>query len=120
MNYDARYFGELFVNVSKKESARVSYHKERVNEFSTRMTGHGHIPYDTGRLQNSIYLSTVTPNSCTVSINGQETPYAVYLQYCERIGNTPHINMHRGFLQKFTKSEFVAELRRKFKEVRVE
>lgn len=119
MKYDARYFGELFVNVAKKETSRVSYHYRKENRFEIGVRGSGNIPYDTGRLQNSIYLASVFGDKCQVKINGEETPYAVYLQYSENIGRSNYPNMHRGFLQAFTKGEFVAALRRKFKGVEI-
>lgn len=117
---DASYFGHLFVEVAKRETSRVSYHSHRENEgFAIVVTriGNGNIPFDTGNLQNNIFVSRVTPTSCTVKMTA---PYAVYLQYCLNVGRSDVPNSHRNFLQKFAKNEFIRELQRQFKEVRIQ
>lgn len=120
MNYNAAYFGNLFVEVAQRPSSRVSYHVDKDNPFLITATGYGDIPYDTGRTQRSVFLSRVTPTSCTVRFNGEVSPYAVYLQYCLNVGRSDVPNSHRNFLQKFAKNEFIRELQRQFKEVRVQ
>lgn len=113
MNYDAYYFADLLVKAAKKESSRRSY-KHGIS------VGEGHIPYDTGRTQNSVFISKAGEKTAQVRFNGSETPYAVYLQYAHFIGNTNRINMHQGFLQKFAKDEFITELRRHFRKVEIQ
>lgn len=112
MIYDAKFFGDMFVAVSKTEQARRSFK----NGISV---GTGHIPYDTGRTQNSIYVSRVSETGCTVEIGGDVAPYAIYLQYAENVGNTSVQNRHKGFVEKFARTEFVAALQREFGEVKV-
>lgn len=112
MTYDAQYFGDLLVSVSKTEQARRSY-KKGVS------VGTGHIPYDTGKTQNSIYLSRASAKSCTVEIGGDAAPYDIYLQYAENVGNTSVPNRHRGFVGRFARTEFVEALRREFGKVRI-
>lgn len=112
MIYDAKYFGDLFVSVAKSEQARRSY-KHGIS------VGTGHIPYDTGATQNSIYLSRVSDKSCTVEIGGDLAYYDIYLQYAENVGNTSVQNRHKGFVQKFARSEFVAALQDEFGRVTV-
>jgi hypothetical protein len=120
MSYNAAYFGNLFVEVAQRPSSRVSYHVDKDNPFLINATGYGNIPYDTGRTQRSVYLSRVAPTSCTVRFNGETSPYAVYLQYCLNVGRSHVPNSHRNFLQKFAKNEFIRELQRQFKEVRIQ
>lgn len=112
MNYDAAYFARLLVAVSKRQTSRRSY-KYGISR------GTGHIPYDTGATQNSIYLARITPNSATVKFESGVTPYAVDLQYSENIAGTLKPNLHKGFLQRFAKNEFVTELRRQFGKVEI-
>lgn len=112
MGYDAKYFGELFVTAAKSEQARRSY-KKGVS------VGIGHIPYDTGRTQNSIRLSRVSESGCTIEIGNGEAYYDVYLQYAENVGKTSITNKHKGFVQKFARSEFVAALEREFRKVTI-
>lgn len=112
MIYDAKFFGDMFVAVSKTEQARRSY-KNGVS------VGMGHIPYDTGKTQNSIYLSQASATRCTVEIGGDAAPYAIYLQYAETVGNTSVPNRHRGFVEKFARTEFANALRKEFGEVKI-
>lgn len=117
---DAAYFGNLFVDVAKRPTSRVSYHVNPLNRFEIRVTGNGNIPYDTGRTQDSIFLSYRSPTTAVVRFNGETSPYAVYLQYCVNVGRSNVPNSHRNFLQKFANGEFAAELRRRFGEVQIE
>lgn len=112
MEYNAEYFGNLFVTVAKSEKARRSY-KKGVS------VGTGHIPYDTGRTQSSIRLSRVSESGCTIEIGNEEAYYDVYLQYAENIGKTSVTNKHKGFVQKFARSDFVAALEREFGKVTI-
>lgn len=112
MEYDAKYFGDLFVDTAKTEQARRSY-KHGIS------VGTGHIPYDTGKTQDSIYLSRASATSCTVEIGGDVAPYDIYLQYAENVGNTSVTNKHRNFVGKFARSEFVAALEKEFGKVKV-
>ena len=112
MEYNATYFGNLFVTVAKSEQARRSY-KHGVS------VGTGHIPYDTGRTQNSIHMSRASANSCIVEIGGDAAYYDIYLQYAENVGNTSVTNRHRGFVGRFAKSEFVEALKNEFGKVTV-
>lgn len=113
MRYDATYFADLLVTAAKHESSRRSF-KHGIS------VGEGHIPYDTGRTQNSVFISKAGENTAQVRFNGSETPYAVYLQYAHFVGKTNRINMHQGFLQKFAKDEFITELRRHFRKVEIQ
>lgn len=112
MSYDAQFFADLFVEVAKRENARRSF-KHGIS------VGTGHIPFDTGATQNSIYVSRVSEKSAVVSIGGDAAPYAIYLQYANNMGNTTVVNKHRNFVSKFARSEFVRELRRRFGKVEV-
>lgn len=112
MDYNAKFFGDMFVAAAKAESARRSF-KNGVS------VGTGHIPYDTGRTQNSIYVSRASETRCVVEIGGDVAPYDVYLQYAENVGNTSVPNRHRGFVQKFARAEFVAALRKEFGKIEV-
>lgn len=112
MKYDAQYFADLFVAVAKRENSRRSFK----NGISV---GSGHIPFDTGATQRSVYVSRVSENSATVSLGGDAAPYAVYLQYANNVGNTVVVNRHKNFVSKFARGEFVRELRRKFGNVEV-
>ena len=112
MDYDAKYFGDLFVAVAKTEQARRSY-KNGVS------VGTGHIPYDTGATQNSIYLSRVSDKQCTVEMGGDAAYYDIYLQYAENVGNTSVQNRHRGFVGKFARSEFADALKKEFGKVKI-
>lgn len=113
MRYDAYFFADLLVKAAKHESSRRSY-KHGIS------VGEGHIPFDTGRTQNSVFISKAGEKMAQVRFNGAETPYAVYLQFATYIGRTSRINMHQGFLQKFAKDEFIAELRRHFRKVEIQ
>lgn len=110
MIYNAKYFGDMFVAAAKTEQARRSFAKGV-------SVGTGNIPYDTGATQNSIYVSRVSENGCTVEIGGDAAPYAIYLQYAEDVGNTGVPNRHKSFVQRFAKTEFVAALRNQFGKV---
>lgn len=112
MEYDAQYFGDLFVATAKTEQARRSY-KHGVS------VGTGNIPYDTGATQNSIHVSRVSGNSCTVEIGGDAAYYDIYLQFAENVGNTSVPNRHRGFVGKFARSEFAAALKKEFGKVKI-
>lgn len=112
MVYDAKYFGDLFVAVAKTEQARRSYARGISK-------GTGHIPYDTGATQNSVYLSRASEKSCTVEIGGDTAPYAIYLQYADNVANTNVVNRHRGFVQRFARSEFADALRKEFGKVTI-
>lgn len=117
---DASYFGHLFVEVAKRETSRVSYHSHRENEgfaIAITRTGKGNIPFDTGNLQNNIFVSRVTPTSCTVKMTA---PYAVFLQYCENVGRTSVPNSHKNFLQKFVAWEYANEVRKQFPRVDIQ
>ena len=111
MNYNAAYFGNLFVEVAQRPSSRVSYHVDKDNPFLIKATGYGNIPYDTGRTQRSVFLSRVAPTSCTVRFNGETSPY---------VGRSDVPDSHRNCLQKVAKNEVVRELQRQFKEVRIQ
>ena len=112
MRYDAYFFADLLVKAAKHESSRRSY-KHGIS------VGEGHIPYDTGRTQNSVFVSKAGDKTAQVRFNGSETPYAVYLQYAMNVGRTNKPNMHNGFLQKFAKDDFVNALRRRQFEVKI-
>ena len=112
MKYDIQFFAQLFVQTAKSTAARRSY-KHGIS------AGEGHIPYDTGATQNSVFISRTSENSAVVRFNGSETPYAVYLQYAMNVGRTNKPNMHNGFLQKFAKDDFVNALRRRQFEVKI-
>ena len=112
MTYDAKYFGDLFVSAAKTDQARKSYAKGI-------STGTGNIPYDTGATQNSIYVSRASEKGCTVEIGGDVAPYDIYLEYADNVANTGVINQHKGFVEKFAKSEFVAALEKEFGKVNV-
>lgn len=112
MIYDAKYFGDLFVATAKTEQARRSFAKGV-------SVGTGHIPYDTGATQNSVYVSRVSENSCTVEIGGDAAPYDIFLEYAENVGNTSVPNRHKGFVQKFARSEFADALRNQFGKIEV-
>lgn len=113
MTYDAKYFGDLFVAAAKTEQARRSY-------AHGKSVGTGHIPYDTGKTQNSIYVSRASERRCTVEIGGDVAPYAVYLEYADNVANTNVINSHKGFVEKFARTEFVNALRKEFGKVEVQ
>lgn len=114
MRYDIQYFARLFVQTAKSTASRRSY-KHGVS------VGEGHIPYDTGATQNSVFtfVSRAGNQSAIVRFNGAEVPYAVYLQYAMNVGRTNKPNMHNGFLQKFAKDDFVNALRRRQFEVKI-
>lgn len=112
MKYDAKYFGDLFVATARSEQARRSF-KNGVS------VGTGHIPYDTGRTQNSIHVSSVINDSCVVEIGGDAAPYDVYLQYAPNVGDTGVPNRHRGFVRKFARAEFASALRKEFGKIEV-
>lgn len=107
-------FGRMFVEVAQRETSRVGYRSYRIDEgfgIAYTRTGNGNIPYDTGKLQKSIYLARETPTSCTIKIIA---PYAVYLQYCENVGRSSVRNAHKNFLQRFVAWEYANELRKKY------
>ena len=112
MTYDAEYFANLLVAVAKRESSRRSF-RHGVS------VGTGHIPFDTGATQNSIYVSRVSEKSAVVSLGGDVAPYAIFLEYAHNVGNTSAVNRHKGFVEKFARTEFVQELQRKFGSVKV-
>lgn len=112
MVYNAKYFGDMFVAASKTEQARRSYAKGI-------SVGTGHIPYDTGKTQNSIYVSRASERRCVVEIGGDVAPYDIFLEYAENVGNTSVPNRHKGFVGKFARTEFVNALRNQFGEVEV-
>lgn len=112
MKYDAKYFGDLFVATAKTERARRSYAKGI-------STGTGHIPFDTGATQSSIYVSRASEKSCTIEIGGDVAPYDIYLQYANNVGNTSVINRHKGFVQRFARTEFYYALQREFGKVKL-
>lgn len=112
MDYNAKYFGDLFVSTARSETARRSYAKGI-------SVGIGHIPYDTGTTQNSIYVSRASENGCTVEIGGDVAPYDIYLEYAENVGNTSVQNRHKGFVEKFARTEFVVALKEEFGKVKV-
>ena len=112
MTYDAKYFGDLFVAAAQSERARRSY----AHGISV---GTGHIPYDTGKTQNSIYVSRASEQSCTVEIGGDAAPYDIYLEYADNVANTSVINRHKGFVEKFAKTGFADALRKEFGKVKI-
>ncbi len=112
MTYDAKYFGDLFVATARSEKARRSYARGI-------SVGEGHIPYDTGATQNSIYLSYASEKRCTVEIGGDNAPYDIYLEYADNVANTNVINRHKGFVEKFAKTEFADALRKEFGKVKI-
>lgn len=116
---DAGYFGHLFVEVAKRETSRRSYHSVREDEFSFRIqtSGKGNVPFDTGNLQNNIFVSRVTPTSCVVKMTA---PYASYLQYCVNVGRSDVPNQHRGWLQKFAKGEYFRAISGEYRGARLE
>ena len=112
MAYDAKYFGDLFVEVAKSEQARRSY----AHGISV---GIGHIPFDTGATQNSIYLSRASERTCTVEIGGDVAPYAIFLENADNVAGTSVVNRHKGFVEKFARTEFVQALRKEFGKVEI-
>ena len=102
----------MFVATAKTEQARRSFAKGV-------SVGTGHIPYDTGATQNSIYVSRVSERGCTVEIGGDAAPYDIFLEYAENVGNTSVPNRHKGFVEKFARNEFVAALQKEFGKVTV-
>lgn len=113
IDYDAKYFAELFVKVAKYESSRRSY-KHGISR------GTGHIPFDTGRTQNSVRVEYVLGDRASVFIGGDEVPYAFGLQFNDFVNNTSVPNRHKNFVQKFSKMDFVKELKVMFDEVTVQ
>lgn len=111
--YTAREFAALFVEVAHRETSRRSYHSVREDEFSFRIqtSGKGNVPFDTGRLQKSIYLSSFSKTTATVKVIA---PYASYLQYCVNVGRSDVPNQHRWWLQKFTKGEYFRTISRRY------
>ena len=112
MTYNAKYFGDLFVAAARSDAARRSY-KGGVD------TGTGNIPYDTGRTQNSIYVSRASDNVCVVEIGGDAAPYAFWLEYADNVGRTSVVNRHKGFVERFSKTDFVRVLEKMFGEVKL-
>ena len=112
MIYDAVWFGEKFVEAARLETARRSY-KHGISR------GTGHIPYDTGRTQRSVYMSFGSATRCTVEIGGDAAPYAIYLQCADNVANTGVINRHKGFVERFAKTSFVDILKKEFGEVKI-
>lgn len=117
--YTAREFAALFVEVARRETSRRSYHSVREGEFAFRVqsSGKGNVPYDTGRLQNSIYLASFSRSTATVKVIA---PYASYLQYCVNVGRSDVPNQHRGWLQKFATSEYFRTVNRRYQGARLE
>lgn len=111
-DYDAKYFANLFVKVAKYKRARRSY-KHGISR------GTGHIPFDTGRTQESIKVVESNSTSAIISI-GEDVPYVFGLQYNHFVNNTSVPNRHRLFVQKFAKNDFVRTLKQRFDEVTVE
>ena len=117
--YTATAFARLWVTVSKRETSRRHYHQEKASEFEYRLyrTGKGNIPFDKGDLQNSIFLASRGKRSATVRI---PVHYAVYLQYCTRVGASWAPNQHKNWLQKFTRGEYYRTVSRRYEGVRIE
>ena len=117
--YTATAFARLWVTVAKRETSRRSYHQVRDGQFSYRLfvSGKGNIPFDTGKLQDSIFLAERGKRSATIRI---PVHYAVYLQYCTRVGASWAPNQHKNWLQKFTSGEYYRTVSRRYEGVRIE
>lgn len=112
MEYTAEYFGRLFVTTAQREDARRSY-KGGISR------GTGHIPYDTGRTQRSVRLASSGKRKCTVKIGGVQAPYDYFLEYSYTVAGTSVINRHRGFVERFARTDFVRALEREFGKVEI-
>ncbi len=112
MNHDTKFFADLFVATARSEAARRSYAKGI-------STGTGHIPFDTGATQHSIYVSRVSESGCTIEIGNEAISYVVLLQNSDNVGNTCVPNKHKGFVEKFARTDFYQALRREFGKVEI-
>lgn len=109
MELNATFFGNEFVTVCKQPQARRSY-KGGVS------VGVGHVPFDTGALQNSIRLARKGERQATVYIGGNVVRYAQHLQYGNFAGrgsNRP--NRHKGFVQRIVAYELAPHLAKKLR-----
>jgi len=77
-------------------------------------------PRDTGNLlDNSVEARNLSANgdisSGEIKIGGDIAPYAIYLQYCDRVGTSDKPNRHKNWVNIWVINEFVPAIRKEFK-----
>lgn len=80
------------VEIMRQESARVGHRHGGTQ-------GVGEVPYDTGALQNSIYLSKTTKNTATITIGNEIVDYAESLEF-DGLQENGKPNLHQGWLER--------------------
>jgi len=83
---------------------------------TARASRTGLIPRDTGLTQDfSINTLYAINNSGRVGIGGEKgllAYYAVYLENSEFVGRSKVVNKHKGFIEKYIKTEYTNALRK--------
>lgn len=95
-----------FLEMWRQETLRVSY-KGGVRQ------GDGAVPYDTGALMQSAYLSKSGNYIAQVTIGNADIDYGEFLEFAEKLkGGKP--NMHKGFVEKLLTEYFPQYIRNKY------
>lgn len=77
-------------------------------------------PRDTGNLlDNSVEAKNLFAqgeiSSGEIKIGGDIAPYAVYLQYCDKVGTSDKPNRHKNWVNIWINNEFVPAIKKGFR-----